>query len=745
MACGPCRGLIRTVATKEVLLNGAAWLEEHPQEIYQFGGVRWDLIQAQGPRAWWMEHILLEREDFERFYWTDEIDISPTFGTELSYRRVNPFKAHANRDKQTSRPSYVPATSVNSSPPAPAPAPPPPPSSPPPPGSHLKKNTKSFRASLRFRYPPKPRCCQSNLPLPPQRVCYFEVEIDSISTRPRDTLISIGVATKPWAPHVLPGLLPASLGILSSGFIHGYPSRGRPYRKGCPQLREGDVVGCLVNRDRGLVGFLLNGGWLAEVVMEEVRLTWSGPAMFVTIGMLGDGELEVNFGRKHFVGSGDVMVDLPRGIKARLKEFYEIHNPVMLCQVDRIANLYMGREKELDEELTSHYGAGLSNLHEKQLDVVRRRVRNFFELFDPSKLTFEDVDDMIKRHSADTEEIHQALVSEYGVGLDAIHNRRKISLQRMLNDYFKLKGVETDTEGIKSVVNELFSRPEVLDTALREKFGDGLNYVLKKKLTKLYTMYAPDQVHEVDRLLNAYAGRCVDGEFELKFRLKERYAVDLDLISVEPSVDDGQTVHGHSSMEDTAPNLNDFPQEQQTTTVSMVDRRGSGPSVGSRLRLSHLQLSQIDGFTMSGSALDLQAAEGGDREETDSLPTLMRGPTINIGGVKVGHQRVSVTRTSRLGSTSSVPTTTNRRDHPPHSSSSPDTQFTTPLTGEQFFTTSPHDHRSRSALDQPPSGPHTPQGGRQTSINTNISERRGSVREPSVEMAEAWLLVEVAL
>ncbi|CEL93735.1 unnamed protein product [Vitrella brassicaformis CCMP3155] len=397
--------------------------------------------------------------------------------------------------------------------------------------------------------PPRPRCAQSNLPLPPQAVCYCEVEIDAISSPPTEAMLCVGMATKPYPIFNFPGFLKSSIGYLSSGHIFYYDTDGYArYERGV-SLHEGDVLGMLVNRHGGSVGFVINGRLVEEVSVQEVLLSFTGPSMYFTIGMCGSGELEINFGSRPFVWGVDLNVRLPsrvevsigvcafgrqldqmKIIQKRLKEFYELHNPVMLCQVDRIANLYIGRERELEDELVSRYGVGLSNLREEQIDVLRRRLQNFFETEDRSCFNDEYINDFIQKNDADAEEIQKKLVEKYGVGLDYVHARRKRSLQQMLINYFELKGVEADEDGIKALVNELSSKPDVLDNALKQNFGEGLNFVLKRKLLKVYKRHAPDKVHEVDKLITAYTG--VDGEYELRFRLKELYNVDLDDMSV---------------------------------------------------------------------------------------------------------------------------------------------------------------------------------------------------------------------
>ena len=106
-------------------------------------------------------------------------------------------------------------------------------------------------------------------------------------------------------------------------------------------MKEGDVIGCLFCRKSGRIIFFLNGDPQWAVPCEEILLpeTWgeglvsplgsprdrllprlrtgssgfgnfySSPAsrdMYITIGVLGKGDLEINFGGKNFSLNGEI-------------------------------------------------------------------------------------------------------------------------------------------------------------------------------------------------------------------------------------------------------------------------------------------------------------------------------------------------------------------------------------------------------------------------------------------------------
>ncbi|KAL8442406.1 hypothetical protein Emag_006482 [Eimeria magna] len=221
----------------------------------------------------------------------------------------------------------------------------------------------------------KPLVLQSTLPLPQQAEVYCEVEL--LSFVPFKSYVSIGVASAPYPVHHLPGLLPGSCALLSTGQVFTGTAQSAADGQvlmglwneitakrqwGTPAIStllfavvvgfsllvnwEGDVIGCLFCRKSGQILFFLNGEPVWHVVYPEIMLdeeagavdelprieplvggsrdsigglnkeqqkgkgTGSSrgarPDMYVTIGLLGKGELEINFGGKGFNLSGEI-------------------------------------------------------------------------------------------------------------------------------------------------------------------------------------------------------------------------------------------------------------------------------------------------------------------------------------------------------------------------------------------------------------------------------------------------------
>ncbi|KAK9763553.1 Protein ssh4, partial [Basidiobolus ranarum] len=82
-------------------------------------------------------------------------------------------------------------------------------------------------------------CVQTNLPLPfRETVCYFEVKIFD---KPDDTLVALGLTTKPFPSWRMPGKSRHSVGYHSNGRKYcNDPFEGRPFG---PVFQKGDVIG----------------------------------------------------------------------------------------------------------------------------------------------------------------------------------------------------------------------------------------------------------------------------------------------------------------------------------------------------------------------------------------------------------------------------------------------------------------------------------------------------------------------
>ncbi|KAH7246859.1 Protein ssh4 [Fusarium solani] len=132
----------------------------------------------------------------------------------------------------------------------------------------------------------------SNLPVPKQNdVYYWEAKIYE---KPETTLLSIGMATKPYPLFRLPGYHKYSVGYQSTGTRrYNQPFGATPYG---PQLVQGDVVGVGYRPRTGAIFFTRNGKKLEEVVHGLKSQNF-----FPAIGANGPAMIHVNFGQAGFV------------------------------------------------------------------------------------------------------------------------------------------------------------------------------------------------------------------------------------------------------------------------------------------------------------------------------------------------------------------------------------------------------------------------------------------------------------
>ncbi|KAG0202559.1 Rsp5p-dependent ubiquitination, sorting of cargo proteins at the multivesicular body [Mortierella sp. GBA30] len=132
---------------------------------------------------------------------------------------------------------------------------------------------------------------QTNLPMPKQQeVYYWEVKMFEKSP---DTVVAVGVSTKPYPNSRLPGWNRHSVAYHSKGqkFCNSAFS-GLPYG---PGFFEGDVVGCGYRPRNGTIFFTRNGKRI-EDAYTGFRFN-----LFPTVGATGPCVLHVNFGQSGFV------------------------------------------------------------------------------------------------------------------------------------------------------------------------------------------------------------------------------------------------------------------------------------------------------------------------------------------------------------------------------------------------------------------------------------------------------------
>ncbi|KAG9239219.1 concanavalin A-like lectin/glucanase domain-containing protein [Amylocarpus encephaloides] len=132
----------------------------------------------------------------------------------------------------------------------------------------------------------------SNLPLPKQNeVYYWEAKIYD---KPESSLISIGVATKPYPLFRLPGWHKYSVAYTSTGHRrYNQPFHGPNYG---PQYVQGDVIGVGYRPRTGTIFFTRNGKKL-----EDVAHGLKSQNLFPAVGANGPCTVHVNFGQSGFV------------------------------------------------------------------------------------------------------------------------------------------------------------------------------------------------------------------------------------------------------------------------------------------------------------------------------------------------------------------------------------------------------------------------------------------------------------
>jgi len=132
----------------------------------------------------------------------------------------------------------------------------------------------------------------SNLPLPKQNeVYYWEAKIYD---KPETSLISIGVATKPYPLFRLPGWHKYSVAYVSNGQRrYNQPFHGPSYG---PQYVQGDVIGVGYRPRTGTLFFTRNGKKLEDVA-HGLKLQ----NLFPAVGANGPCTVHVNFGQSGFV------------------------------------------------------------------------------------------------------------------------------------------------------------------------------------------------------------------------------------------------------------------------------------------------------------------------------------------------------------------------------------------------------------------------------------------------------------
>ncbi|KAK4241139.1 hypothetical protein C8A03DRAFT_41436 [Achaetomium macrosporum] len=132
----------------------------------------------------------------------------------------------------------------------------------------------------------------TNLPVPKQNdVYYWEVKIYD---KPENTLLSIGMATKPYPLFRLPGFHKFSVAYLSNGTRrYNQPFTATPYG---PPIVQGDVIGVGYRPRTGTIFFTRNGKKLEDVVHGLKSQNF-----FPAVGAAGPCVVHVNLGQAGYV------------------------------------------------------------------------------------------------------------------------------------------------------------------------------------------------------------------------------------------------------------------------------------------------------------------------------------------------------------------------------------------------------------------------------------------------------------
>lgn len=147
------------------------------------------------------------------------------------------------------------------------------------------------RTELWFRSSDDIGCVQTNLPLPKQKeVYYWEVKIYDLA---EDSLLSVGLTTKPYPVFRLPGMHQYSVAYDSTAHRRlNQPFKATSYGR---KWQRGDVIGVGYRSRLGTVFFTHNGKKLDDVVhLSKLNV-------FPTVGATGTAHVYVNLGQDGFV------------------------------------------------------------------------------------------------------------------------------------------------------------------------------------------------------------------------------------------------------------------------------------------------------------------------------------------------------------------------------------------------------------------------------------------------------------
>ncbi|KFY15876.1 hypothetical protein V492_01708, partial [Pseudogymnoascus sp. VKM F-4246] len=135
-------------------------------------------------------------------------------------------------------------------------------------------------------------CVLSNLPVPKQNEVYYWES--KIYDKPEQTMISIGMATKPYPLFRLPGWHKYSVAYTSTG-QRRYNQPFTPTSYGPPYV-QGDVIGVGYRPRTGTLFFTRNGKKL-----DDVAHGLKSQNLFPAVGANGPCTVHVNFGQSGFV------------------------------------------------------------------------------------------------------------------------------------------------------------------------------------------------------------------------------------------------------------------------------------------------------------------------------------------------------------------------------------------------------------------------------------------------------------
>ena len=227
-------------------------------------------------------------------------------------------------------------------------------------------------------------------------------------------------------------------------------------------------------------------------------------------------ELMAELRKQYNVDDGDM--------KQKVTAFFEKHNPAKIPEVDKILAAYVGKEATLMRDLHTTYKVPYND--DSAFDI-RQRVVNFFTKHNPDKLA--EVDKILEMYSGRDRELMRDLHANYGVPYDdgSVPGSPVESaggggggggdLKKKVTEFFQ-KHNPVKLPEVDRILAAYAGKEDQLLPDLRTTYNvsDGAQEpapagtavsALKKQVTEFFEKHNPPKVAEVDKILAAYAGK----------------------------------------------------------------------------------------------------------------------------------------------------------------------------------------------------------------------------------------------